>query len=202
MFFHFIKVVIIYLLIRLIFIQTFQMIAFSNSHYVSTSKQNSFHGLAALEFYPAKRFLEAELIEIQVFVKLVYTFVMIAFFLVYRFIHRHHDNLLHCDVYDQSDFTVMVENIPFFAFLQAQPMKYSETLPAYYDLLHLTENDVNLSEVVNTDNPNIIISESLKLFFNRQINKWRDRVDRQGYDNIDKLKPFERSFYEKVKNVP
>ena len=45
---------------------------------------------------------------------------MIIFFLIYRSIQSKYYDMTHSEVYNQSDFTIMVENIPFFSFMQNQ----------------------------------------------------------------------------------
>lgn len=49
-------------------------------------------------------------------------------------------------------------------------------MPQYYEIMRFSGDTTNQNEIVHTNNPNIIISEALKLFFNRQANKWRMKI--------------------------
>jgi hypothetical protein len=56
-------------------------------------------------------------------------------------------------------------------------------MPQYYEIMRLSGETTNQNEIVHTNNPNIIISEALKLFFNRQANKWRLKVEKKATED-------------------
>jgi hypothetical protein len=169
LFFYFVKMTIAYLLLRLIFCQGFELLANSQSNYLKNihPSELNFNGLTALSIWPSARFLSLELLEIQSFINLIYILVLIPFFIIYRIGQNRYCESLHADRYRQEDYSIMVENIPFFSFLQTQTQGIGNKLPPFYELLHLNEEKVNPSEVINTDNANIIISEAVRLFFTK-----------------------------------
>lgn len=108
---------------------------------------------------------------------------------------------LHSQTYNQNDFTIMVEKIPFLPFLQQQSLTGIEKTPPYYDLLRFSLEQFNPEEILHTNNPNIIITEALKLYFNKQANRWRTKIEQRGFNNPESLNPFELAFFDKIKMI-